>query len=87
MLESMLEPHLREAHATTIDVGVTFLIFGCAYMFGNLIFGNIMDKISNPIYFSILGNVFFLIAFLLIGPVPFVPVAPSKPLIQVTSFA
>jgi predicted MFS family arabinose efflux permease len=39
MLESMLEPHLKFAGASTVDVGVSFLVFGCCYMFGNLLFG------------------------------------------------
>ena len=41
MLESMLEPHLRAAHAETVDVGVTFVIFGCCYMLGNIFFGTV----------------------------------------------
>ena len=41
MLESMLEPHLRDVHASTMDVGVTFLIFGCCYMLGNMFFGSV----------------------------------------------
>ena len=39
MLESMLEPHLKHAGASAIDVGISFLAFGCCYMIGNLIFG------------------------------------------------
>ena len=41
MLESMLEPHLRSVGSTTIDVGVTFLIYGCCYMIGNMFFGTV----------------------------------------------
>ena len=39
MLESMLEPHLRQAGADTMQVGVSFRIFGCCYMVGNVLFG------------------------------------------------
>ena len=39
MLESMLEPHLRATGAKPIDVGVSFLLFGCCYMIGNMLFG------------------------------------------------
>ena len=41
MLESMLEPHLKYAGASTVDVGVSFLIFGCCYMLGNVLFGGV----------------------------------------------
>ena len=39
MLESMLEPHLKNAGAGTTDTGITFLVFGCTYMIGNFFFG------------------------------------------------
>ncbi len=41
-----------------------------------------MDKIGRPIAFSMLGNFCFLLTFLFIGPVPFLPLAASKGLIQ-----
>ncbi len=41
MLESMLEPHLRDNKATTMDVGLSFLLFGCCYMLGNMFFGGV----------------------------------------------
>ena len=45
MLESMLEPHLKYAGASTVDVGVSFLIFGCCYMLGNVLFGGVNSSI------------------------------------------
>jgi hypothetical protein len=42
-----------------------------------------IDKIGNPIMFSMFGNCLFLVAFLLIGPLPFVKFEPYKTLIQV----
>jgi len=42
MLESMLEPHLRYAGASTMEVGVSFLLFGCCYMLGNIFFGGVI---------------------------------------------
>ena len=44
MLESMLEPHLKYAGASTVDVGVSFLIFGCCYMLGNVLFGGVSSS-------------------------------------------
>eukprot|EP00095_Tigriopus_kingsejongensis_P008420 maker-scaffold1403_size43014-snap-gene-0.10 protein:Tk08420 transcript:maker-scaffold1403_size43014-snap-gene-0.10-mRNA-1 annotation:"chromaffin granule amine transporter" len=82
MLESMLEPHLRDQKASTLDVGITFLIFGCCYMLGNVSFGTFLDKTGYPIAYSIMGNFLFIICFLLIGPAPFIPISPSVKLIQ-----
>ena len=42
MIESMLEPHLRETGASTLDVGLSFLVFGCCYMVGNMFFGQVI---------------------------------------------
>ena len=40
MIEAMLEPHLkRNAGATQTDVGITFLIYGSAYMISSPIAG------------------------------------------------
>ena len=39
MMESMLEPHLRETNASTIEVGASFLGFGCSYSIGSMLFG------------------------------------------------
>lgn len=85
MLESMLEPHLKYAGASTVDVGVSFLIFGCCYMLGNLLFGAAIDKLGQPVLFSLMGNSLFLISFLFIGPLPFIDFEPYKALIQVFS--
>ncbi len=107
MLESMLEPHLKYAGASTVDVGVSFLVFGCCYMFGNMLFGAVnylftrpftsclhiclhlqsIDKVGYPIMFSMLGNILFLVAFLLIGPLPFLKMEPYKAMIQVNKYS
>lgn len=41
MLEAMLEPYLTKFGASTIDIGVSFLVFGCCYMLGNVLFGGV----------------------------------------------
>ena len=41
MIESMLEPHLRETGASTLTIGLSFLGFGCCYMIGNIVFGRV----------------------------------------------
>ena len=45
MVESMSEPHLREAGATTLGIGLSFLGFGCCHMVGSMIFGQVMIAI------------------------------------------
>ena len=49
MLESMLEPHLRETGASTIDIGVSFLVFGCCYSIGNMLFGSVGHRVKSHI--------------------------------------
>ena len=51
MLESMLEPHLTKSGASAIDVGISFLAFGCCYMLGNLLFGGVIQNISWIFFF------------------------------------
>lgn len=83
MIESMLEPHLKNAAgATQMEVGLTFLILGGVYMVSTPVAGYICDKINYPTLVSILGNLFMAIAFLFIGPVPFIPLSPSVSLIE-----
>ena len=55
MLESMLEPHLKATGASTLDVGISFLVFGCCYMLGNMFFGQVAIYIySFQIYSGII---------------------------------
>jgi len=82
MLESMLEPHLKYAGAGTVQVGVSFLVFGCCYMLGNVLFGGAIDKFGQPILWSLFGNSLFLLAFMFIGPIPMIKIEPTVTLIQ-----
>ena len=48
MIESMLEPHLKDAAgATQTEVGLTFLILGGVYMATTPITGYVSFRISN----------------------------------------
>lgn len=78
----VLEPHLRNAGATQSQVGLTFLILGGVYMVTTPIAGYVYDKVKYPTLVSILGNTCMAVAFLLIGPVPFIDLEPTVPLIQ-----
>ena len=46
MIESMLEPHLKDAGATQSQVGLTFLILGGVYMVTTPISGFVSDSNS-----------------------------------------
>ena len=81
MLESMLEPHLKQTGASTSDVGISFLIYGGCYMLGMILAG-LVDKICRPIWCSLFGNILFLVTFVLIGPLPILAMEPFKTLIQ-----
>ena len=74
MLESMLQPHLKIYGASKIDVGITFLLYGCFYMVANLIVGQIIDKFGKPLLLSSIGNALFIVVFTFIGPLPFISV-------------
>ena len=41
MLESMLEPHLKSVEASTLDIGLSFLAFGCGYLLGFVLIGGV----------------------------------------------
>ena len=71
MLESMLEPHLKDYGASEMDVGITFLVYGCLYMGASLIVGQVIDNCGNPLLFCTVGNALFIIVFTSIGPLPF----------------
>ena len=65
MIESMLEPHLRESGASTLTIGLSFLGFGCCYSVGNMVFGRVRIEIDRLIFLvrerfnhSALQNVF-----------------------------
>ena len=47
MIESMSEPHLRDTGASTLDIGLSFLGFGCCHMVGSMIFGKVIMEICN----------------------------------------
>ena len=47
MIESMSEPHLRDTGASTLDIGLSFLGFGCCHMVGSMIFGQVIMYICN----------------------------------------
>ncbi|TRY80689.1 hypothetical protein TCAL_09016 [Tigriopus californicus] len=76
-VEAMIEPHLSEAGATQIQVGYFFLIMGALYMVTTPVIGYTCDHIKSPILVSILGNLCMAVAFVFVGPLPWIPIEPS----------
>ena len=77
MIEGMMGLHLQSIGATLNIVSVGFFILGSCYMISTVISGLIADKISTPTLLSIIGNVGQILAFFIIGPLPFLPIEPN----------
>ena len=80
MIEGMMGLHLQSMGATINIVSIGFFVLGGCYMISTVVSGLIADKVSTPTLFSIAGNVGQVLAFLLIGPLPFFPIEPNVPL-------
>ena len=79
-IESLLELHLQTFSLSVSSVGLCFLTMSLTYTAMTLLTGYCVDKILQPIIFSTTGLLLLLLTFTLIGPAPFLPLAPSLPL-------
>ena len=76
--ESTLDFHLREiGNFSPSQVGKIFLISGLIYSFFTWGFGWVAKKWSNAYYLIYLGLVLLTCSFVIVGPLPFLPLAPS----------
>ena len=76
--ESTLDYHLREiANFSPSQVGKIFLISGLIYSFVTWGMGWVAKKWSNAYYLVYLGLVLLTCSFVVVGPLPFLPFAPS----------
>ncbi len=81
-IESMLEPHAREAGGLTAsEISTVFVIVGAVYFFSMLAAGWLCDRIPYQVVISIGGNVFMAVALLLVGPAPFIGLGVTKGLL------
>ena len=74
LIEAMMGLHLQSIGAAINTVSTGFFIFGGCYMASNVVCGYIGDKFSNPTLLSIAGNIGLIVAYLMIGPLPFLPI-------------
>ncbi|CAH2262331.1 jg26874 [Pararge aegeria aegeria] len=78
-LQATLEPHLREFHFSPVIVGVIFIINGGIYAISAPAWGWLCDHpYIKPKYITVIGHMFVVGAFLLVGPAPFIDVAPYQ---------
>ena len=80
LIEAMMGLQLQSVGATINTVSTGFFIFGGCYMVSTVICGYIGDRISNPTLLSIAGDIGLIIAYLMIRPLPFLPIQPNIPL-------
>ena len=85
-LDATLEPHLRQFSLSPGYIGLFFLITGLMYSLSAPVFGVLNDKWYCHRYLILCGSFLVVVAFLLMGPAPFVPLTPCIPLIIFSLF-
>ena len=73
----LLEPHLRDFRLNSTEMGGPFLVSGGSYMVCAVIFGKICT-IFQPKRIYFIGAILTIIAFVIIGPLPFLPLEKTK---------
>ncbi len=83
-IEAMMEPHAREAAGLTpAETSSVFIIIGAVYFFSMLEAGWVSDHVRSAAAVSVVGNVVMAVAMILVGPAPFLPLAPTKTIMYV----
>lgn len=73
-ITALLEPHLRQFHLSPVLNGMMFIISGGVYAALAPIWGWLCDRVGQTKLFCIAGALSSCVAFLLIGPAPFLPI-------------
>ncbi|CAL4108385.1 unnamed protein product, partial [Meganyctiphanes norvegica] len=80
-LQATLEPHLRPLELTPVIMGVMFVLNGGAYAVLAPFWGWLCDHIFSPRLVTLVGSAIVSLSFILIGPVPFIPLQMTLPLV------
>ncbi len=72
-LSATLEPHLRQFDLMPISMGLMFVIEGGIYAITAPVWGYLCDRKVQPKIVTLIGSIFIVVGFLLIGPAPFLP--------------
>ncbi|ODM90155.1 MFS-type transporter SLC18B1 [Orchesella cincta] len=73
-LSASIEPHVRQFDLTPVETGLVFVINWGVYAVSAPGWGRICDKTSEPKYVALIGAVLLTVGFMLIGPIPFLPI-------------
>jgi len=79
-IQATLEPHLRDFNLSPLVIGSMFVVSGGCYGFSAPIWGMICDRFA-PKKVTFVGALFILIGFSIMGPLPFLNLHKSIPLI------
>ncbi len=81
-VQATLEPHLRDFALSPLLIGAMFIVNGGCYGVSAPLWGFICDR-RPPKAVAAVGAVTMVVAFALLGPVPFIPLQKSIPLVIV----
>ncbi|KAK8750476.1 hypothetical protein OTU49_014847 [Cherax quadricarinatus] len=79
-MQATLEPHLRPLNLSPFKVGLMFVLSGSMYALTAPCWGSLCDKLVPPRIITTLGTVVVVIAFIFVGPMPFLPLETTLPL-------
>ncbi|CAN8018378.1 unnamed protein product, partial [Ixodes persulcatus] len=81
--EPTLEPYLRQFDLTSTEVGVVYMVQFSSYAFGSMASG-LFCHFQMESFFSFAGQLMTAVAYLILGPAPFIPTSPSLWMIYVS---
>lgn len=76
-LSATLEPHLRQFQLKPFQMGLMFVVNGAVYGLTTPFWGGLCDKYDVAKHLCAVGAMFGIVAYLFIGPVPFLPLDTS----------
>ena len=76
-VQATLEPHIRNLQLTPLEIGLLFIVNGTAYAVSAPVWGRMCDRLLAPHYVTCIGSMLIVVAFMLIGPAPFLPIRTS----------
>lgn len=74
--QTTMEPHLAQFQLSSTHLGEIFMVQSAAYFVASVL-GAIFCNIQKERFFLMVGHSMAVVAYLIVGPVPFIPVAPN----------